>query len=273
MEKYEISFLSQDRVPNPEKPNMDWQKGFAVTFQKEGAYWGPRELDTNSFVIIRCPMTEDQARKVCDGWNRQTAYEITEFVPDTDFFKVKIFSKPETVSISGVGALTIPILSDFLTKWGAVVKAEESADNSIVFTLSAMDALNGQGLIYFGDEDEYVTFTEEAYDIPTGVHKIFMDYTNSRIVGGKDLTDYLTSCGAVVVTDDFRAGKAVFTITRDVMKTKLEEAVRTNFDLPVSFRDYYLKPEYVEELKALAPIVELPDFDTLLSKMNSKLRE
>lgn len=266
----EILFLSQDREPNPENPNFDWQKGYAVTFKEDGWQWGRMEVKPENFVIIRCPMTEEQARNICEGWNRQTSYEITEFIPDTDSFKVRIFAKENTVSPAGVGALTIPILSDFLTKWGAVVKTEESQDNSIIFTLNAMDALNGQGLIYFGEEDEYVIFTEEEYDIPSGLHKINMDYSLAKI---KDVKQYLESCGAVVLSDDFARGKAVFTITRDVMKAKLEEAVRTNFDLPVSFRDYYLKPEYVDELKAIGTIVDVADFDTLLTKMNSKLRE
>lgn len=269
MTEYEILFLSQDRIWENLKP----QKGYPVTFQESGQYWGPKCTNPQSFIRVKVPAEFDEISKIFGGWNRRTTYEITAFDPVTDTFGVKMFADIETVKGSKKeGELNVADVEQFLSDWGAVVKHDESAPNDVRFTLKAIDALEGKGYIYFGKEDDYVIFTESFYDPMEGLHRIDADYSNS-ILTKEQVEVTIASAGATLISIDHDKGLFTFETTRDIMREKLEEAVRNNFDNAVSIARYYLPESYVDAAITAGGLVEEPDLDTLKSKLIDKFVE
>jgi hypothetical protein len=246
--KYEILFCSRDMLGSALDPGMVWKKGYPIMYKEEGWQWGAMDrLPTNRFRIgVEC--TEEQAQSVTKPWRRITSYNILDFDAVTDSFKVAMFAVPEGVSVSGIGQVSVEELEQFLTEWGAVVLHGESADNDVRFTLKAMDALNGKGYVYFGEEDEYVVFTEIEYDIITGTHIILADFSNSNL---KSIRKALEFKGCTVMSENENTGAAVFSTTRDIMRERLERSVRERFDIQIGRVVRYLPPEYVDSVTAL----------------------
>lgn len=269
MTQFEILFLSQSRTWS----NMSYQKGYPVTFKESGEAWGSKELEPQSFIRVKVPAEFDEISKLFVGWNRRTTYDITAFDPMTDTFGVKMFADIETVKGSKKeGELNVADVEQFLSDWGAVVKHDESAPNDVRFTLKAIDALNGKGYIYFGNEDDYVVFTETFYDPASGLHRIDADYSNS-VIPKKQIEDTIASAGATLISIDHDKGLFTFETTRDIMRGKLEEGVRNNFDTAVSIARYYLPESYVDAAIAAGGLVEELDLDTLKSKLTDKFTE
>ena len=236
-------------------------------YKEEGWQWGAMErLPTNCFRIgVDC--TEEQVQSITQPWRRITSYNILDFDAATDSFKVAMFAVPEGVSVSGIGQVSAEELQQFLVEWGAVVLHDESAPNDVRFTLKAIDALNGKGYLYFGEEDEYIVFTEIEYDMATGTHTIQADFSLSKF---KSIRQALEFKGCTVMSENEDTGVAVFSTTRDIMREHLEQSVREQFDIQIGRVLKYLPPEYVDSVIALGGYKEETWEDlsnTLLSKL------
>lgn len=260
----EFLYLSQSRT----WARMTYQKGYPVTFNETGT-WGKEEMKPETFIRVKVPCTKEQAESLFGGWNRRTTYSITGFDPATDTFGVSMFADAATV-VGDEGVIDVDILEQFLTDWGAVIDKHGSSINDVRFTLKAIDALEGKGYIYFGKEDDYVIFTESFYDPVSGLHRIDADYSNSNIPE-QTVIDTLAAANATLISIDHDKGLFTFETTRDIMKAKLEEAVRNNYDTCISLARYYLPENYVDTVKAAGGFVEESDFDTFRSKLIDKL--
>jgi hypothetical protein len=248
---------------------MAWKKGYVVSYQPEGSNWGACEKDITKFVLARVECTKEQADSLLEEWKRKTLYEILDFDPATDSFKVKIYPDDSLVSESGAGSLTVEDMSDFLTKWGAVILEDESDVNDIRFTLNAIDVLNGQGYIYFGDEDEYVIFTELGYDPTEGLHRIKADFSLSSM---KSITSTLLEKRCSIESEDQTKGETIFTTTRDIIREHLERDVRDNFDKQLCRARLYA-PDYVDSIIALGGFKEEDNFNDFIVNFKNKLDE
>lgn len=260
----EFLYLSQSRT----WARMSYQKGYPVTFHQDGT-WQRLKGEKEFSICVSVPCTREQADSLFGGWNRRTTYNITAFDPITDTFGVSMFADAATV-VGDEGVIDVDMLEQFLTDWGAVIDKHGSSINDVRFTLKAIDALEGKGYIYFGKEDDYVIFTESFYDSASGLHRIDADYSNSAIPE-QTVRDTLAAANATLISIDHDKGLFTFETTRDIMKAKLEEAVRENFDTQVSLARYYLPESYVDAVKDAGGYAEESDFDTFRSKLIDKL--
>jgi len=261
----EILFFAQEREAN----KMRYCKGYPVIAKEDDFSWGGDERDPNKFVRVKVPCTTEEAESVVGGWNRKTTYTITAFDPLSDTFSVKMFADDSTVA-GDEGTIDVDMLEEFLTDWGAVIDHSSSSLNDVRFTLKAIDALNGKGYIYFGQEDEFVNFTEALYDPVTGLHRIDADYSNSTLKEAV-VRSTLEQAKATLISIDHDKGLFTFETTRDIMKAELEEDVREKFDILVSRARYYLLESVVDSIKTVGGFSEMSDFQTLKNNMVDKL--
>jgi hypothetical protein len=219
--------------------------------------WGGEEYNTNIFVRVQTDLTMDEVKQLSKPWRRWTTYDVLNFDPANDLFEVKMYASPNTVDKkTGEGSLSLQEAKDFLSWWGAVVMPE-SDDTKVIFSLSALDVLNGKGFIYFNDEDEFVDFTEKSYDPVSGTHVIYMDYSLSKLKWDEGLGSYMKSKGVYVseVNDD--AGNLTFSVTRDQLIQALEVAVQTTFNIEVGQYRHYVAPEIIQAAKDAGGLIVL----------------
>lgn len=256
--KYEFLFISEDRSNHNQ---LAWKKGYPVIFHPEGWNWGAVERHSN--IIVRVECSKEQAESIVCPVYRETLYEILDFNPATDSFKVKIYPNPENVLSSGEGSISVESMEEFLVKWGTVLLPHESDVNDIRFTLKAIDVLNGQGYIYFDDEDDFITFTELEYEPESGTHRILADFSLSKF---KSIRDYLIQKRCTVESEDQDKGEAIFSTSRDIMREHLEQDVRDNFDRMVSRTKKYLNASYVDSVVSSGRFKE-DSFENLVNDM------
>jgi len=162
-------------------------------------------------------------------WSRKVKYEILNFLPENDFFRVRLYADPETSGVNPKALLTQAMFQDFLTTWGAEEITE--SDGEVYFEITAMDALNnGTKYICFGEDEEKISLEETAYDVAKGEHTIVLDYSQATVITLEDTVKELTENNCYVVSWDESAKQITFIAYRNIMIGYLEQGVRDYFD-------------------------------------------
>jgi len=220
--------------------NGHYGKGFGVVVIANPTHWGGEECPPK-FVRVRVTDTDSVAAvaKAVEPWMRKTTYEILNHDPATDFFRVRIYTEA-----GGASEVTKALMDEFLVKWGAETVSD--AEPGVMFEITAMDAVNGTGLFSFGDEDEFMNYTETAYDAATGVHSIHCDYSLSSVKKA-DLERVLTEAGFYDIVTDHEKGICDFKGDRATMIQQLERAVENRFNTMMTRVRYRFTDAIVNE--------------------------
>ena len=215
-----------------------WKTGFPVLCREYGPMWGPGE-SFPAFSLVRITDAPDlpSVQSYVTPWKRKTAYNILANDPSQDFFQVHIFADPSSIGLNAEAQFLAKDMSALLTSWGAKAIADATG-GGVTFTIEALDALNATGYLNFGQEEEYVVFTQTAYDPTAGTHTISCDYSTST-VKPEQMTAALKQAQCDVVSRDDKNAKIVFNAHRSVMMQYLTDAVRKNFDTMIGNAQYY----------------------------------
>jgi hypothetical protein len=241
--------------------NLD---GHVVTYQsKDPVIWGGMEYDISRFVRFRVPDADASlAQHLMSKWTRWTAYSILEFIPEQDLFTVKMFSTVYAKD-NNEGMITPDEVRSFLVEWGASVLPESTVDN-ILFKISAIEALDGKGFLYFGDQDDSVVFTELSYEPVEGVHIIEMDYSQTILSWNSDLKDYFISKDISVYDLDEDLKKLKFTASRTQLIKALELSVEQRFHFEASSGRYKVEKFIIDKCLCNSGFLELPQQELII---------
>lgn len=236
----EILINAVDRVPADAAVQLlgSWRRGYPVVAKEQGWNWGTSECLPN-FSIVRISDAPDlkAVQDYVTPWVRKTAYTILNHDPASDFFQVHTYADPTTVGVNPNGQVLAAQMHDFLLSWGAT-EIIDDVNGGVDFKVSAMDALNATGYLNFGQEEEYVIFTETTYDAVSGTHTISCDYSTST-VKPEQMTQALTAAGCDILSRDDVNAHIVFNAFRATMIGYLETAVRKNFDSMIGRAQWY----------------------------------
>lgn len=234
--------------PDPIADRGSWKKGFPVVAKPAGWPWGGCECAPD-FVKIRVTDAESlaQIEDYVKVWQRRTAYTILEHDPESDFFRVRIFSDNAKTQV------VADEMRAFLLTWGA----EEIIDDSgVVFEVTAIDALNNTGYLNYGEEEEHVIFTEIGYDAETGTHRVRMNYSTS-ILSDVMAETPLTNKQCNIISHDKDKAEIVFEAVRATMIGYLEAGVRERFDVMVGRSIYFFPEAVVDDALSRAGVLEM----------------
>lgn len=236
--------------------NCNYAKGFPVVTVANPTHWGGEERPPK-FVVVRVTDTDniEDVSSVTQAWMRKTLYEILAHDPMQDFFRVRIYTDTTTSSDNPAALVTADKMRDFLLDWGAE-SVEDAQTGGVLFEITAMDAVNHRGLFTFGDEDEFMNYTEKSYDPATGTHVIEVDYATSSVTE-QYLISVLTEAGFDNIVVDHEAGKATFNGYRTTMIQRLERAVENTFHTMIARVRYRFKDSVVDAAIANGGVVEM----------------
>ena len=222
-----------------------WKKGYPVVCKEQGWNWGSME-GPPVFSMVRVIDAPDLAsiQSYVTSWTRETTYDVLSHNPNDDFFQVRIYATPESIGINTSGNVTAAEMGTFLTSWGAKSITDASG---VVFTITAMDALNATGYINYGDQEDNVIFTEVSYDATNGVHTIIVDYSKSNL-SLKDITYPLSMVQCSILSTDEYNKKVTFNALRNDMIGYLEMQVERNFNIMLARAQHYFPESVVDKI-------------------------
>lgn len=195
-------------VNNP----MVYQTGYLVDVRNINRLGG-MQVPPN-FIQIEIIDNDDWAgieEAYCNEWRMEINWEFVSHDYSIDGHRLKVFMKPELVSVSGLNSLTRSQVENFLNNWGAVVFS--AAQNEVVFDAVVLDAIKSNG---FWDRDVgLVVFTEKDYDQATGIHRVEANYSGSDLIQLDDevIELFITQRGGAITKHV--ANKVTFEISRD----------------------------------------------------------
>jgi hypothetical protein len=158
---------------NPSDPGT-WDKGYPVYADVSNQYIGQQVLpDFVQFVITDATSLQALKDSYVIPWNRVLDWDVTQSSLNTDTHTIELFVKPELVSASGKNRITRAEVESFLTGWKATVNSISLG--RVRFTASVYDAMTSSG--FWGTDVSTMTWSQNSYDKPTGVHVVNMFYS------------------------------------------------------------------------------------------------
>ena len=148
-------------------------RGFPVLAKPWPCMWSGQER-LPKYAIIRISDSDDLTT-----WTEpimvRSEYQILSHDIESDVFSVVITPSAQHESYK----LPVTALAEFLQLWGAVNIV--ASDYRVDFDISGFHGMTSIGLLTFGSEYDFLKFTEESYDRPSGDHVISMDYSLSNL--------------------------------------------------------------------------------------------
>lgn len=227
---------------NPEDP-MVYQAGYPVDVKDHSRIGGMQVPP--AFVQVYIPDADvAEVQVYCEEWWRYVDYELVAHDYDIDGHRIRVFAKPECVSVSGLGGLTREMVEAYLNTWNATVFSV--AANEVVFDALVYDAVCSEG---FWERDiSSISFKEKAYTQATGIHRIEADYTDDPELCARpkaEIEDYIEQRGGTI--EVHAASKVTFEIQRTAVLDWFEQNVKANVDDLYSRRKFYFPQDVIDE--------------------------
>lgn len=211
--------------PDPSDP-MTYGKGCPIQVSDRNMYVGAQKLP----IFGQIEITDAKVGEVRDAykvpWNKALDWDILDSDQATDTHQIKAYVKPEYVSASGMGRLTLDKVEQFLARWGATI--DNAALGEVTFTANAFNAIKSPG---FWERDAVTQFqwTEVAYDAVTGVHRVKVNYSGFDII----LAEYagkIVNRGCDVVANRPAQKTVTFDCSRANVFQEFKQSVKQSFD-------------------------------------------
>jgi hypothetical protein len=221
------------------KANGAWEPSDPMTF---GAGYPVQAFDTPQlhgkqvppnwvqFTILDATVAEAQA--YCEGWYRYIDWETTPLDPDTDYYSIRVFVRPELVSASGLNALTQEQVENYLDQWNGTFQS--ASRNEVIFNIYVLDAITSIG---FWDYDiDPLRFSEQSYNIDTGLYTVEFNYKNIAITEER-LAGIIVSNGCGVVQSI--PNKITYSCSRLNAFAQFKRDVKSKVDSIYSHKKFY----------------------------------
>ena len=194
-------------------------KGDIVEIRATGTPFGGKEVA--AFVVAEVhdvPMTDfiDYNK----SWDLDLGFAVVAQDTSIDGYRLRLFSQ----LISGVmGIVSQADVDQFIQSWGGVVHSVDV--NEVVFDVTIYNALVSAA--FWEVDVSQVVFTELAYDVATGIHRIQADYSAlannptyvERYVAGMGLS-IVSHANKVLVYDADRA------VVRDAFQRDIQQKAK-----------------------------------------------
>lgn len=224
---------------DPDDP-MTYLAGYPIDVHGRSALYG--RIIPPKYVQVEITDEDDyEAVKAtyCGEWRRLIDWEFVGHDYAIDGHRLRVWMKPEVVSVSGLNSLTRAQVETWLNNWGCTVQS--IAANEVVFDAIVFNCLKSKG--FWNYNVSAVTFVEKAYNKTTGIHQVEARYGTSLSVAAVESA--ITSKGGVVVSR--ATGKITFEINRtavfDEFKIDLKQAVES---ASFSRRRFKVLPQHIQ---------------------------
>ena len=177
------------------------------------------------------------------SWKREIDWEFVGHDYAIDGHRLRVFVKPELVSISGVNGLTRTQVENFLNRWGAEVVS--TSPNEVIFDVTIYNAAISTA--FWDKELVLIAFTEKAYHSTTGIHQIEANYSSDPDISAlskMQIDSFIASRGGVIINHP--TNKVNFEISRETIFATFKEDVRQKTDTIYSPRKFYFDPADVQ---------------------------
>lgn len=178
----------------------------------------------------------------CGEWRREIAWEFIGHDYVIDGHRLKVFTKPEFISVSGLGGLTILQIEAYLNGWNGVIFS--AGQNEVVFDMAVFDAIKSNG--FWSTSTSLVIFDEKSYNQATGVHEVEANYGASSLAGLPDdvIEKRIIDRGGVVTRRP--TNKITFEINRTSVLDVFKEDVKRSIDGIFARRRFKLLPSHIQ---------------------------
>ena len=219
---------------NPEDP-FAYLTGYPVNARNHNRIGG-KQVPPEYVQVVITDAEPEQVKAYCKMWRRFIDYEIEDSNFATDVHQVRVFTKPELVSASGLNNLTRDKVESWLNRWNMIVTGASA--RNVNFEAGIFNAIKSEA---FWEEDPVgVTFEETDYVPSTGIHSVRAYYTGAPIADRftkLGLEDFLTVRGAVVTSHP--TGRVNFDISRASMLEWYKQEVKSKIDDVFARRKWY----------------------------------
>jgi len=193
------------------------------------------------FVITDADDFESIKAAYNQEWRKIIDWEFVGHDYEQDGHRLRIYTKPEVVSASGLNSLTRDKVESFLNKWGATVHS--IAANEVVFDAIVFNAIKSDG--FWGRDVSLFGWSETAYNQTTGMHTVELDYSNYPTLNPDIIIQKITDRGGEIV--ETIPNKIVFDIERSVVFDAFKLDVKERLEaMPYSRRKFKVPEQYVQ---------------------------
>lgn len=193
-------------------------------------------------------------------WQRVIDWEFVAHDYSIDGHRLRVFTKPEFVSVSGLNSLTRAQVENYLGRWNATVK--NAAANEVVFDTVVYDAICSEG--FWGRDTVMLAFAENSYNATTGVHEIECDYRNDPVLSNIDpvkIEQEIAEKGGTIIRHP--TNKVTFQIARSSVFDVFKDDVRQRVDGIYARRTFKVLSEHID--MALASESQHPQTGEMIS--------
>lgn len=162
----------------------------------------------------------------CGEWRKEIDWEFVAHNYSIDGHRLKVFVKPEMVSVSGLNGLTRNQVETYLNRWNCTIYS--IAQNEVIFDAQILTCIQSQG--FWGKDTTLLVFDEKDYDEATGVHQVDVDYSNDPVISALPkvtINNHIEKRGGTVLNHP--TGGVRFEISRasvfSVFKLDVKEAI------------------------------------------------
>ena len=228
--------------PDPSDP-MTYGKGCPIQVSDRDIYVGAQTLP----IFGQVEISDANVGTIRDAyhvpWNKALEWDILDSDQATDTHQLKAYVKPEYVSASGMGRLTLDKVESFLSRWNATIDNAELGE--VTFTANVFNAIKSEG---FWERDvSMFAWSEVAYDAPTGIHRVRVNYTGYTIL----LAEYagqIVNRGCEVVSNQPAQKRVTFDCSRANVFAEFKQSVKQNFDGQFAINKWRLDDAGIEML-------------------------
>jgi len=178
----------------------------------------------------------------CREWRKEIDWEFVGHDYSIDGHRLRVFVKPEFVSVSGLNSLTRDQVETFLNRWNATVVS--IGQNEVVFDATVFNAIKSDG--FWNRDVSLVGFTEIDYNSSTGVHRVEANYSASDLnqLSPDQIESYIVWRGGVI--NKHPTSKVTFDINRIDVFAVFKQDVRTKTSGDYNRRSFKLLQQHID---------------------------
>jgi len=231
---------------NPDDP-MCWDTGYLVDVRGHSRIGGKQVPP--AFIQIEITDNDDWHGLqdiYCRKWRREIDWEFVGHDYTIDGHRLRVFVKPEYVSVSGLNSLTREQVESYLNRWRASVQSV--AANEVIFDATIYEAIASPGF-WNRDDDILLTvqFTEMSYDQSTGIHVVEANYRNDPVLSNLDpeiIEAEIISRGGIITNHP--TNKVQFAISRTTVFDIFKQDIKEKMDKTYSVREFKILPQHIQ---------------------------
>jgi len=213
------------------------KKGYLVAANNTGR-WGLAEGKPN-FVRINITDTDDLSavQNYVKNVSRQVEVVTREHVGVTDTYKVRIQAIADTIGKTPCGQISKDESDAFLLTFGSTGIVGQL--NGVDAEWTVFNAVSNTGFFSYGEEEEYIKYTELLHTPGTGVHRIRVDYSLSSLTDKAAIEAVVIDAGCAVVSHDTGKGLMVIEVKGSTVFNSFAQHTREHFSDCVCKSQYY----------------------------------